>query len=84
MSASAAYATAPKLAGNRCKCTACGDCFNSDSVFARHRVGPYAKPGEWQGSRRCLTAAEMTSKGWSRNGAGFWIRRAREAVTSHV
>jgi hypothetical protein len=63
--------TAPKLTGNRCQCAACGEYFNRERVFDRHRIG---EPG----NRRCLTAAEMTARGWNRNAAGFWITDSPE------
>lgn len=63
----------PTLTGNRCRCSACNDCFNSPSVFDAHRVGPHGA------GRSCLTAEEMQAKGWSRNAAGFWIRAELDA-----
>lgn len=57
-----------KLAGNRCQCTACGDYFNRVSTFDKHRVGTFGV------DRRCMSAEEMTAKGWAKNAAGFWIR----------
>ena len=72
----AARGHAPKLTGNRCQCTACGECFNGTQPFDKHRVGSFAKPGEWQGTRRCLTVAEMEAAGFQRNAAGFWCERA--------
>jgi len=71
-----------KLTGNRCQCPACRDFFNSTSTFDRHRTGHYAN----ENSRRCLTAAELTARGWSRNALGFWIERAmhREAATTRT
>lgn len=56
-----------KLTGMRCRCAACSENFNSVSVFDRHRVGSPA-------NRRCLSMSEMFARGWSVNGAGFWIR----------
>lgn len=76
--------SAPKLTGNRCRCAACGDLFNSTSAFDRHRAGTFAPLGTWPHARRCLTAEELQAKGWSRNGAGFWIERARQAPTARV
>ena len=75
---------APKLTGNRCRCGACGDYFNSTSTFDRHRTGKFAPLGVWPHSRRCLTPSEMEAKGWQRNSAGFWIERARQAATARV
>jgi hypothetical protein len=68
--------TVPKLTGKRCRCTACPQRFNSDSVFDRHRVGTYRDRGI---HRRCLSTAEMEARGWSRNPDGFWIERRRRA-----
>ena len=68
----------PALTWCRCLCTACGEYFGSVVVFDRHRVGSYAKPGEWKGNRRCITPSEMTARGWIRNGRGFWIRHVME------
>lgn len=75
---------ARKLTGNRCRCTACGDYFNSTSTFDRHRAGSFAPPGVWHHQRRCLTSAELVAKGWRRNVRGFWIERPREAATARV
>ena len=61
--------TAPKLSGNRCQCTACGEYFNGVQPFDRHRV--------WHGvNRRCLTVAAMDAAGFIRNVSGFWCERA--------
>ncbi len=62
----------PNLTGRRCQCTACGDLFNSESAFDRHRVGDFAGLGGIN-TRRCLTTAELLAAGLSRNGAGAWI-----------
>lgn len=72
----------PKLTGNRCECAACGDRFNSTSTFDRHRTGAHGTPT----GRRCLTAAELTALGWSKNARGFWIERAmrRDAATVRI
>src|SRR6185437_5697649 len=56
----------PKLTGRRCQCCGCGEYFNGERGFDRHRVGVYGV------NRRCLSAAEMTTRGWYRNAAGFW------------
>ena len=60
-----------KLTGKRCQCMACGQYFNRDSTFDKHRVGPMSE-------RRCLTLEEMRTKGWQHNTAGFWITAPRE------
>lgn len=68
-----------KLIGNRCRCSGCGEHFNSGSAFDGHRVGTFGtfrKPG----SRRCLTVAEMQAKGWLSNAAGFWITSKCPAI----
>lgn len=62
------------LTGKRCRCSACGEHFNSDSTFSRHRVGDYEREGR---NRRCLRTLDLVAKGWSKNAAGFWIERAR-------
>lgn len=62
---------AGRLTGSRCQCGGCGERFNSASVFDRHRVGPHGLNGA---GRRCLDAAEMADRGWTRNPAGFWTR----------
>ncbi|GAB3749716.1 FDXHR family putative zinc-binding protein [Lysobacter olei] len=72
--------TGPSLGSARCQCTACGELFNRTRVFDRHRVGEYAKRGEWAHSRRCLTPAEMQARGWRRNAAGFWVMDALDAA----
>lgn len=72
------------LTGRRCLCTACGEYFNSESVFDHHRTGRFERGGV-AGSRRCLSVSEMLARGWSLNRAGFWITKQRqEAVTSFV
>lgn len=72
--------TGPKLSGSRCQCAACGEYFSRDRAFDRHRVGEYAKPGEWAHGRHCLTPAEMAARGWQRNAAGFWVMDALDAA----
>lgn len=64
----------PKLTGARCQCCACGECFNRDRAFDRHRIGQIGV------DRRCLTATEMTARGWHRNAAGFWIMDAMDSA----
>lgn len=57
----------PKLTGNRCQCTVCGEVFSRERAFDRHRVGEHGV------NRRCLTLGEMRARGWKRNKAGVWI-----------
>lgn len=56
-----------RLTGNRCQCPTCGAYFNGLAGFDAHRIGPF------DGTRRCLTVAEMEARGWVRNDAGFWV-----------
>jgi hypothetical protein len=67
-----AMSTQPKLTGDRCKCSACDLRFKSTSAFDAHRRGS-------GNQRRCLTRAELASRGYSPNYHGF-IRKenARE------
>ncbi len=73
--------TAPKLTGNRCQCTDCGDYFNGLDAFDRHRVGSFAKAAQ-ANTRRCLTVAEMEAAGLIRNAAGFWMADSRAQRTA--
>jgi hypothetical protein len=74
-----------KLTGNRCRCSGCGEHFNSASAFDRHRTGTYGT-SRHSGTRRCLTVPEMQARGWLKNGAEFWVmgKRPPNAVTSRV
>jgi len=55
-----------KLTGRRCQCCGCGEHFNGERGFDRHRVGAFGV------NRRCLTVPEMLALGWFCNPAGFW------------
>jgi len=55
-----------KLTGRRCQCCGCGEYFNGERGFDRHRVGVYGV------NRRCLNVPEMLALGWFCNSAGFW------------
>lgn len=72
----------PKLTGRRCQCCGCGEYFNGERGFDRHRVGVYGV------NRRCLSVAEMIARGWYRNTAGFWamarLDSARRAQLWHA
>ncbi len=63
-----------RLTGNRCRCSACGEYFNSVWTFDGHRVGNWQDRGA---NRRCLSVSEMQARGWLRNDAGFWISGKR-------
>ncbi len=65
---------ARRLTGASCRCAACGEYFNSVSVFDRHRVGNWEARGA---NRRCFATDEMLSRGWRLNARGFWIERPR-------
>lgn len=56
----------PQLTGRRCQCCGCGEYFNGERGFDRHRVGVHGV------NRRCLSVAEMIAICWYRNAAGFW------------
>jgi hypothetical protein len=62
----------PRLTGQRCRCGACGELFNSTYSFDTHRVGRF------EVDRRCQSAAEMIDAGMSRNAGGFWITETRD------
>jgi hypothetical protein len=62
------------LSSARCRCSACGKRFNSVSTFERHRYGDYGNFGR---NRRCRTWQELRARGWTVNGAGYWIERPR-------
>jgi hypothetical protein len=61
-------------------CSVCGEPFQSQGLFDKHRVGKY-DPDE----RRCLTPEEMRAKGWRFDGRtwrgksdGFWEKKRME------
>ncbi len=66
--------TGPTLKGCRCQCAACGEYFGSERAFDRHRVGDYAAPGQWQGTRGCLALSDMLADGWVRSARGFLLQ----------
>lgn len=77
-----------KLRGDRCRCTACGELFNSTHAFDKHRVGlqrlrVVAKkpvPAHLQRvgtDNRCFDIAAMEEMGFSKNSRGFWITASR-------
>ena len=57
-----------KLTGNRCRCAACGEYFNSVAAFDMHRAG---RPD----GRRC---EEPSGIGMAKNNAGFWVTSRME------
>lgn len=66
------------LIGDRCRCGACGESFNSTFTFERHRVGTF-EPLE----RCCLSVAQMLAQGFRKNKAGYWVHRATRSRPSH-
>lgn len=67
------------LSEQLCQCSGCGEAFTGTAPFDRHRVGKYAKPGHFKGTRRCLAPAELTLKGWIQSAKGFWSPPLRNA-----
>lgn len=61
------------MRGDKNQCSCCGELFSSGSAFEKHRTGPFGVAGK-PSNRRCLTVAEMVSKGYLKNATGFWIR----------
>ena len=56
-----------KLGSSRNQCGACGEYFNSNGMFERHRTGKFGV------DRRCLNDEEMLAKKMFKNSAGFWV-----------
>jgi hypothetical protein len=67
-----------KLRGDHCQCAGCGEYFARTSTFDAHRIGVFP-------NRRCRSAAEMTLKGWSKDGQGFWrgVKRPFSLMRTH-
>jgi hypothetical protein len=61
-----------RLTGARCRCSACGQQFNSTTAFDAHRVGDYLPQ-----RRRCLTPEHMIARGMHLNPGGYWITETR-------
>lgn len=57
------------LSGQRNQCPTCGEYFNSNIAFEKHRIGEFGI------DRRCATVEEMLSfkKPMAKNNAGFWV-----------
>ena len=70
-----------RLTGSRCQCAACGEVFNSVSVFDLHRVGSWHA---YRSTRRCLTVIEMMARGWTKNTRRFWIQRKRRDLPRRI
>lgn len=67
-----------KLGFSRCRCSECGEYFNSTYSFDAHRKGDYGNPGEKPGTGRfCLSEFGMESLEMIKNDSGCWITKAR-------
>ncbi|HXY21607.1 MAG TPA: hypothetical protein VEI29_02910, partial [Burkholderiaceae bacterium] len=64
------------LSGDRNKCLARGELFNSTAPFGRHRRGDFGKPVN-RGGWRSLSANQMRAACMSNNRAGFRITNHR-------
>jgi hypothetical protein len=62
-----------KLTGEHNHCSACGEYFNSNHAFEKHRVGDFGV------DRRCATVAEMEGKGMVKNSGGWWVGKKSDA-----
>lgn len=56
---------------DHCRCSACGEYFNSTFAFDSHRLG---NPDV----RRCLSVDEMRERGFSVNAKSLWVTKTRE------
>jgi hypothetical protein len=57
---------------------ACGDClqdFGGKTIARRHRVGRGS-------SKRCMSASEMTAKGWRQSDRGRWVLPTPQGFTT--
>jgi hypothetical protein len=54
------------LTSSRNQCGGCGQYFNSNTAFEKHRTGVFGI------DRRCLNDQEMEAKKMAKNAAGFW------------
>jgi hypothetical protein len=61
------------IGSDKCRCTACGDHFNSGFAFSSHRSGAVGI------DRRCLSDAERLAKGWELSSTGHWHTGSRGA-----
>ena len=68
----------PKLPArtNFCKCPACGEYFNSEYSFNKHRIGPYT-------ARRCRNHEEMRKRGMGINKRGYWTSKIHRQSLAH-
>ena len=66
-----------KTTHTKCKCTTCGDYFNSVAAFDKHRTGEHGV------SRRCMTHQERREKKMDTNVAGYWVTALQEPAGAH-
>ena len=59
------------LTGQHNHCSACGEYFNSNVAFEKHRIGEFGI------DRRCANLYEMEEKGMSKNSGDWWITEKR-------
>lgn len=70
------------LSGRECQCMECLECFVSLAAFDAHRIGDFAGPGTFRGTRTCQTPEQMQSAGWAREGGGQWRTPPEEGLGS--
>lgn len=63
-----------KLGSARNQCGGCGQYFNSNWAFDRHRTGKFGV------DRRCKTPEEMQADGLRLNKDGFWAGEPRPDI----
>lgn len=66
-----------KLTGQHNQCRGCGEYFNSNYAFDKHRTGKHGV------DRRCMTPEEMMGKGMLKNAGGWWISSAKPKEVEH-
>ena len=66
---------ARKLGDSRCQCSGCGEYFNSDGAFDKHRVGQFNLPKTDPNRRRCMSVPEMLAAGMALNADKWWITK---------
>ena len=59
-----------RLEGEHNQCPGCGEYFNSNKAFDKHRIGDFGV------DRRCVTVEEMLAKGMSLSKTNWWITEA--------
>ena len=61
-----------RVGSSRNQCRGCGQYFNSNSAFEKHRTGKFNE------SRRCKTPEEMQASGMHLNKDGYWASEPRD------